>query len=48
MTEEEREQAIRALQERRAARGMDDPLNRLSVHIRRAIAAGAPVYTNQE
>lgn len=44
MTDTERQRAIDALRARRAARGMDDPLNRLIAHTERAIAEGkAPV-----
>lgn len=36
----DREKAIRELQARRAARGMSDPLNRLTRYIETAIANG--------
>jgi len=38
---------IAAIQARRKERGSSDPLNRLSAHMAKAIAAGAPVYVNQ-
>jgi hypothetical protein len=41
MTDVVREAKIAALKARRAARGMDDPLNRLRAHNDAAIAAGA-------
>ena len=46
-TPTERQTAVRELRERRAARGMADPLNRLSAHIAKQIENGAPVFINQ-
>lgn len=46
-TPTERQKAVRELRERRAARGMADPLNRLSAHIAKQIENGAPVFINQ-
>lgn len=40
MTDSEREKAIEALRARRAARGENDPLSRLSKHIENAILSG--------
>lgn len=48
MTDSEIEKRVAAIRAARAARGMNDPLNRLSLHINRAIANGAEVITNQE
>lgn len=47
MTEDERKAAIEALEARRKARGMSDPLNRLRAINEAAIARGATVYVNQ-
>jgi len=47
MTEEERKASIEALEARRKARGMSDPLNRLRAHNEAAIKRGATVYVNQ-
>lgn len=41
------EQRIAELRARRTARGNDDPLNRLTAHINRAIARGQPVTVEQ-
>lgn len=46
MTDIERQARIAALQARRAARGMDDPLNRLRALTAARVAAGAPVFVN--
>ena len=43
-----RQKQIAELQARRAARGMADPLNRLSAHISAAIANGAAPIENKE
>ena len=40
MTDSEREARIAEIQARRKERGLNDPLNRLSFHIERAIANG--------
>lgn len=40
MTDQDRQKAIEAIRARRAARGMADPLNRLTAHIAKAIAEG--------
>ena len=40
MTDSEREARIVEIQARRKERGLNDPLNRLSFHIERAIANG--------
>lgn len=47
MKNAERQQEIEVLRARRAARGMDDPLNRLTVHINRLIAAGQEPIVEQ-
>lgn len=44
---DERAQAVKALQERRTARGLSDPLNRLRAITERAIADGAEIVTEQ-
>lgn len=48
MTDAQRNAAILALQARRKARGLADPLNRLTAHIEQAIALGAQPVTNRE
>jgi hypothetical protein len=48
MNDAQRQAAIQALQARRKARGLADPLNRLTAHIDRAIALGAEPVTNKE
>lgn len=47
MTDNERKAPIAALEARRKARGMSDPLNRLRAINEAAIARGATVYVNQ-
>lgn len=44
--EQKRLESMKALQERRAARGDSDPLNRLRAHTEAAIASGAPIFEN--
>lgn len=46
MPDNELAQRIAALQARRAARGMNDPLNRLRALNAARVAAGAPVFVN--
>lgn len=46
-TAEQKEAEIARIQANRAARGMSDPMNRLCVHVNRAIEQGAPVVTEQ-
>ncbi len=46
MTDTDKQARIAALQARRAARGMADPLNRLRAITAQAVANGAPVFVN--
>lgn len=46
MNDTEKQARIAALQARRAARGMNDPLNRLRALTARAVANGAPIFVN--
>lgn len=46
MNDTEKQARIAALQARRAARGMDDPLNRLRALTAAAVANGAPIIVN--
>jgi hypothetical protein len=48
MTEKERAARVAALQARRAARGIADPLNRLRAVVAQSVAAGAPVAVEQQ
>jgi hypothetical protein len=45
--DKERQAAIDALQARRMARGMNDPLNRLKAHINAMIVKGAEMAVNK-
>lgn len=47
MSEDERARAVAAIEARRAARGLADPLNRLSAYIARAVANGEEVAIEQ-
>lgn len=46
MADNELAQRIAALQARRAARGMNDPLTLLRALTARAVANGAPIFVN--
>lgn len=45
MTDSERQAAVATLRARRAARGMDDPLNRLRHIMAEGVKRGAPIVT---
>lgn len=48
MSEDERQAAIAALQARRKARGMNEPLNRLRAYVETALANGETPVTEKK